>query len=97
MNRKTIKTRTGAYHVTLPIRLVEEFDESLQWKASRSKAIAGLMRNHLNNDGMTPIMMSDTQLLAACMSRFKAHSYQWTTLKSMIDHITSQMHDEQSS
>jgi len=50
MNRKTIKTRTGAYHVTLPIRLVEEFDETLDYKESRSKKIAKLMLTYVRNN-----------------------------------------------
>ena len=96
MNRKTIKTRTGAYHVTLPIRLVEEFDELLSFKASRSKAIANLIRIYLEED-ITPVgMMTDRQILAAGMARFKPHSFEWITLRAMIDSI-SQKHDEQSS
>lgn len=96
MNRKTIKTRTGAYHVTLPIRLVEEFDEMLSFKASRSKAIANLMRIYLTED-ITPVgMMTDRQVLSAALNRFKPHSFEWITLKAMIDSI-SQKHDGQSS
>jgi hypothetical protein len=95
MNRKTIKTRTGAYHVTLPIRLVEEFDELLSYKASRSKAIAYLMRNHVDNDGIPIIMMETRQILAAAMARFKPHSFEWITLKTMIDSIS--LNDDPSS
>ena len=96
MNRKTIKTRTGAYHVTLPIRLVEEFDEMLSFKASRSKAIANLIRIYLNED-ITPVgMMTDRQLIAALMARFEPNSFQYDLLYSMSQSI-SQKHDEQSS
>jgi metal-responsive CopG/Arc/MetJ family transcriptional regulator len=96
MNRKTIKTRTGAYHVTLPIRLVEEFDELLSFKASRSKAIAYLMRKHLDNDETDVGMMETKNVLAALMTRFKSGTYEWNTLKVMYDTI-SRKHDEQSS
>jgi len=96
MNRKTIKTRTGAYHVTLPIRLVEEFDEMLSFKASRSKAIANLIRIYLNED-ITPVgMMTDRQLIAALMARFEPNSFQYDLLYSMSQSI-SQKHGEQSS
>lgn len=89
MNRKTIKTRTGAYHVTLPIRLVEEFDELLSFKASRSKAIANLIRIYLNED-VTPVgMMSDRQLIAALMTRFEPNSFQYDLLYSMSQSISS--------
>jgi len=96
VNRKTIKTRTGAYHVTLPIRLVEEFDELLSFKASRSKAIAYLMRKHLDSEENDVGMMDTKNVLAACMARFKPQSHEWMTLKLMFDTI-SQKHDEQSS
>ena len=89
MNRKTIKTRTGAYHVTLPIRLVEEFDELLSFRASRSKAIAYLMRKHLDSDETDVGMMETKNLLAALMARFKMDSFEWNLLKSMFDTISS--------
>jgi metal-responsive CopG/Arc/MetJ family transcriptional regulator len=89
MNRKTIKTRTGAYHVTLPIRLVEEFDELLSYKSSRSRTIASLMRIYLDGDATPVQMMSDRQILAVLMSRFEPHSFQWNTFKAMIDSISS--------
>ena len=96
MNRKTIKTRTGAYHVTLPIRLVEEFDEMLSFKASRSKAIANLIRIYLNED-VTPVgMMTDRQLIGALMARFEANTFQYDLLYSMSQSISCK-HDEQSS
>ena len=96
MNRKTNKTRTAAYHVSLPIRLVEEFDELLSFKASRSKAIAYLMRNHVDDAGIPINMMETQQILAAAMARYPPHSFEWITLKAMIDSIF-QMRDEQSS
>jgi len=96
MNRKTIKTRTGAYHVTLPIRLVEEFDELLSFKASRSKAIAYLMRKHLDNDETDVGMMTDRQVIAALMARFEPNSFQYDLLYSMSQSI-SQKPDEPSS
>jgi metal-responsive CopG/Arc/MetJ family transcriptional regulator len=88
MNRKTIKTRTGAYHVTLPIRLVEEFDELLSFKASRSKAIAYLMRRHIDNDETGVGMMDTKNIIVACMARFKPQSHEWLTLKMIYDSLS---------
>ncbi len=50
MNRKTIKSVTRGVHITLPIRLLEEFDETLGYKESRSKKIATLMTTYVRND-----------------------------------------------
>ena len=88
MNRKTIKTRTGAYHVTLPMRLVEEFDELLSFKASRSKAIAYLMRKHVDQDGVTVTLMTTKQVLAVAMERFEPFSFERITLQAMFDSLS---------
>jgi metal-responsive CopG/Arc/MetJ family transcriptional regulator len=96
MTRKTHKTRTAAIHVSLPIRLIEDFDDTLDYKQSRSGLIAKLIVNYLDQGPDSVSLMTDKQVLAACMSRFKAHSYQWTTLKAMIDHINSSFDDSSS-
>jgi metal-responsive CopG/Arc/MetJ family transcriptional regulator len=43
MNRKTSKTGTKGVHITLPIRMCDEFDEKVGYKNSRSAKIAQLM------------------------------------------------------
>jgi len=96
MKRKTIKTRTGAYHVTLPIRLVEEFDESLDYKQSRSKLIADLMQSFVDGKYVPITTLTTQQLLAACMARFEPGSLEAKTLETIFETIF-QKHDEQSS
>ena len=87
MNRKTIKTRTGAYHVTLPIRLVEEFDELLDYKQSRSRLIAHLMQGYVDGDNNPLATCHESQLLAILLSRFDQSSFEWKTLKTMFDSL----------
>ena len=95
MNRKTIKTRTGAYHVTLPIRLVEELDETLAFKASRSKTIARLINAYLDQGEIPVSAMSIEQLLAAAMAKLDRLSTEYIMLET-VHGIISQRHDEQS-
>ena len=89
MNRKTIKDRTGAYHVTLPIRLVEEFDELLSYKASRSKAIAYLMRKHMDDDVVDIGSMEKRAIVIALMNRIDSNSAEYVMLGVIKDIFTS--------
>ncbi len=84
MNRKTIKTRTGAYHVTLPIRLVEEFDERLEFKQSRSKLIANLIRNYLTLENSDLALMSSLEILELLVYRFPKDSSEDTLIQALI-------------
>lgn len=84
MNRKTIKTRTGAYHVTLPIRLVEDFDERLEFKQSRSKLIANLIRNYLALENSDLALMSSLEILELLVYRFPKDSSEDTLIQALI-------------
>ena len=88
MNRKTIKTRTGAYHVTLPIRLVEEFDEALSFKASRSKMIANLMKNYLEGDQRHIGSMTKKQIVISLMNQIESNSTEFMMLALLKEAFT---------
>ena len=59
MKRRT-KTRTAPIHVTIPVRILEDFDETLRYKESRSKKITALMAQYLLGD--TVDLYSDATL-----------------------------------
>ena len=59
MNRRT-KTRTAPIHVTIPVRILEDFDETLRFNQSRSKKITMLMAQSLLGD--TVDLYSDATL-----------------------------------
>tara|TARA_R110002096_G_scaffold394400_1_gene589713 strand:- start:304 stop:570 length:267 start_codon:yes stop_codon:yes gene_type:complete len=84
MNRKTIKTRTGAYHVTLPMRLVEEFDSVLGFKDSRSKRIALLMSNYMNRQDDHLDLMTSIEILERFQYRFKKDSSEDILVQALI-------------
>ena len=97
MNRKSSKTRTAAYHVTLPIRLVEDFDETLSFKQSRSRMIAKLIENYLEGDQINIGSMTKKAIVVALMNQVEPYSAEYTMLSVLKEVFTSQMHDEQSS
>ena len=69
MKRRS-KQRMTAIHVSIPVRLLEDFDETLAFSQSRSAKIAALLRSHLGSGAATPVsMMSTRQLMAVLTSR----------------------------
>ena len=68
MKRRT-KTRTAPYHLTIPVRLMEDFDETLAFNQSRSKMIANLIQQHLACEQATIVSSSTRQLIAALHAR----------------------------
>ena len=69
MKRRT-KQRMTAIHVSIPVRLLEDFDETLRYNQSRSAKISILMSQSLY--GMTTNYIegrSSRQLMAALSNR----------------------------
>jgi len=59
-----------AIHVSIPVRVLEEFDQTLRWTQSRSAKITRLIQDDLNDDGSMTISDASTrQLMAALTSR----------------------------
>ena len=61
MKRRT-KTKFTQIHVSIPVRLLEDFDATLSYTASRSQKIASLIEKYLNQDAFRPIQ-DPTRLL----------------------------------
>ena len=69
MKRRS-KQRMTAIHVSIPVRLLEDFDETLSFSQSRSAKIAALLRAHLETGAAPTVsMMSTRQLMAALTAR----------------------------
>ena len=96
MNRKTNNNNTRGVHITLPIRMLEEFDNVLSFKESRSKRIALLMTNYLSREDSNLQMMTSAEVFDFIQYRFKKDSPEDVLIQSLI-RLTSQKHDGQSS
>lgn len=68
MKRRS-KQRMTAIHVSIPVALLQDFDETIGYHHSRSRKISQLMRNHLTTDGMLIADASSRQLMAALHAR----------------------------
>tara|TARA_R110000772_G_scaffold100506_1_gene200882 strand:- start:936 stop:1202 length:267 start_codon:yes stop_codon:yes gene_type:complete len=84
MNRKTIKSGTRGVHITLPIRLLEEFDNVLGFKDSRSGRIALLMSNYMNRQDDNLDLMTSLEILERFQYRFKKDSSEDILVQALI-------------
>ena len=69
MTARRVKKRFTQIHVSIPVKLLEDFDETLRWKQSRSALIANLIQQHLACDQATIISSTTRQLIAALHAR----------------------------
>lgn len=83
MKRRS-KTRTVPIHVTIPVRLLEDFDETLGFKESRSKKIAALMKGWLESDPNNLYSYTPTELLEQLQFRFKKDSPEDVLIQSLL-------------
>ena len=68
MKRRS-KTKFTQIHVSIPVRLLEDLDESLSYNQSRSKLIAGLINKYLDADAASIQTMTTRQVMAALSAR----------------------------
>ncbi len=69
MKRRT-KQRMTAIHVSIPVRLLEDFDDTLSFSQSRSAKISRLISEDLAGERSQGISQASTrQLMAALSSR----------------------------
>ena len=68
MKRRS-KVKFTQIHVSVPVRLLEDFDETIGYHHSRSRKISQLMRNHLEMDGMIVQDCTTRQLMSFLAAR----------------------------
>jgi metal-responsive CopG/Arc/MetJ family transcriptional regulator len=80
------KQPTRPIHVTLPIKMLEDFDATLRYNQSRSKKIALLINDYMNGDGALVRETNTRQLLRAICNRSDTDE----TLRTLLLQILSQ-------
>jgi len=93
MKRRS-KIRFTQIHVSVPVRLLEDYDDLLAHGASRSKAISYLMRQYLDGGGTFVSDASMRQLMSYMMARDDCDPTLYVILRGLL---ISQTPDEQSS
>jgi len=82
MKRRS-KTTFAQIHISIPVRLKEDFDDTLGYTESRSKAICNLIETSLNGDGQSVRFASTKTLMVALTARDDID----VTLKALLLHI----------
>jgi len=72
-------------HVTIPVRLLEDLDDTLSYKQSRSKVITTLIENHLKDNPETNIsLMTNRQIVGVLQYRTDPKSSEYLMLQSLL-------------
>ena len=85
---KRSSKKTIPVHVTIPVRLLEDLDETLDYKQSRSRIISKLIDAYLDGSEIPVSAMSATQLIAAAMAQIEPNSTEHIMLKTVYDIIS---------
>jgi len=82
---KRTSRKTIPVHVTIPVRLLEDLDDTLSYKQSRSKVITTLIENHLKDNPKNNIsLMTKTQIIGVLMYQTDPKSSEYLLLESLF-------------
>ena len=68
MKRRT-KTKFTQIHVSIPVRTLEDFDETLDFNQSRSRMISKMIENYLEGDQINIGSMTKKQIVISLMNQ----------------------------
>jgi len=84
MSKRRSKTRTVPIHMTIPVRLLEDLDESLSYKQSRSRIITKLIQNYLEGDQVHIGSMTKKQIIVNLINQTDPESSEYVLLTSLL-------------
>lgn len=83
MKRRT-KIDFTQIHVSIPVRLKNEFDNVLSFNESRSQKISMLMKNYLSREDSNLQMMTTIEVLEFIQYRFQKDSPEDVLIQSLL-------------
>ena len=83
MKRRT-KTKFTQIHVSIPVRTLEDLDETLDFNQSRSKVITKLIQNVLEGDQVNIGSMTKKQIVINLMNQVDSGSTEYVLLQSLL-------------
>ena len=83
MKRRT-KTKFTQIHVSIPVRLLEDLDETLGFKQSRSRLISNLIDDYLTEGHVSIAMMSKKQIIVNLINQTDPESSEYVLLTSLL-------------
>jgi len=83
MKRRS-KTKFTQIHVSIPVRLLEDFDDTLSFKQSRSRLLAKLIENYLEGDQINIGSMTKKQIVVNLLNQVNPDSPEYVLLNSLL-------------
>ena len=85
MKRRS-KTKFTQIHVSIPVRLLEDFDDTIEFHHSRSKKIASMIENHMDGGRALVHEATTKELMHVLCSRKDVD----VTMKTLLLQVLSQ-------
>jgi metal-responsive CopG/Arc/MetJ family transcriptional regulator len=89
MKRRS-KTKFTQIHVSIPVRVLEDLDDTLDFKQSRSKVITKLVMNYLEGDQIYIGSMLKKEIVVALMNQTDPDSSEYVLLTSLLQVFSKQ-------
>ncbi len=88
MTARRVKQRFTQIHVSIPVRLLEDFDEMLKFNQSRSKLISTLIKNYVEEDGSELYSYEPLELIEFLQYKFTRGSPEDVLIESLLKILT---------
>jgi len=83
MKRRT-KTKFTQIHVSIPVRVLEDLDDTLDFNQSRSKIITRLIQNALEGDQVNIGSMTKKQIVINLMNQTDSNTAEYVILQTLL-------------
>jgi metal-responsive CopG/Arc/MetJ family transcriptional regulator len=83
MKRRT-KTKFTQIHVSIPVRVLEDFDETLDFNQSRSRMISKMIENYLEGDQINIGSMTKKQIVVNLMNQTDNNTAEYVMLQTLL-------------
>jgi len=83
MKRRS-KTKFTQIHVSIPVRTLEDFDETLDFNQSRSRMISKMIENYLEGDQINIGSMTKKQIVISLMNQVDSNTAEYVMLQTLL-------------
>jgi len=81
---RRVKQRFTQIHVSIPVRTLEDLDDTLAFKQSRSRIITKLIQNALEGDQVNIGSMTKKQIVVNLINQTDPESSEYVLLTSLL-------------
>ena len=84
MTARRVKQRFTQIHVSIPVRTLEDLDDTLAFNQSRSRIITKLIQNALEGDQVNIGSMTKKQIVVNLINQTNPESSEYVLLTSLL-------------